>query len=250
VIEAFEAITAGQLALLWSVVIGASILRAFTGFGFGLAAVPVFSLFMAPSQAVVLGSLLVLMISLTTWRTFWGDYPVRQLTPLLLASLLGTAVGAAVLTMISVQQFQLWIGLTVIILSLSLAVYKPARRQAGGLLSSFTGLVSGLMNGAFAIPGPPIIIYAMATETEPRRSRALMMTFFLFSAVTALAIYAIAGFFTRATWLYLLLALPAVFLGDKLGYGLFKRFGNALYRRVALLLLLAIGAAITLQALA
>ena len=39
------------LTLLWGVIILAAILRAFTGFGFGLAAVPVFSLFMPPGRS-------------------------------------------------------------------------------------------------------------------------------------------------------------------------------------------------------
>jgi hypothetical protein len=36
-----------------------------------------------------------------------------------------------------------------------------------------------------------------------------------------------------------------MFLGDKLGYYLFHRFGGALYRRVALVVLFAVGITIT-----
>nr|VFK48942.1 MAG: hypothetical protein BECKTC1821E_GA0114239_11481 [Candidatus Kentron sp. TC] len=39
-----------ELPLIWIVVMAAAILRAFTGFGFGLAAVPAFALLLTPAQ--------------------------------------------------------------------------------------------------------------------------------------------------------------------------------------------------------
>ena len=75
------------------------------------------------------------------------------------------------------------------------------------------------------------------------------MTFFLFSAILGLGSYAAAGFMTAASpWLFLL-AFPAMYLGDKLGYRLFHRYGTELYRRVALGVLFAVGASITANAL-
>ncbi|MDZ7781998.1 MAG: sulfite exporter TauE/SafE family protein [Halioglobus sp.] len=237
------------MLLIWSVVVFAAILRAFTGFGFALAAVPVFSLFMAPAQAVVLSASLTLAVSLATLRSYWGGYPLLPMAPMIGMSLPGTALGAWILREISPQQFRLWIGLAVIAACLLLTWYRPRRHRPRPVLTGGVGLGSGLLNGAFAIPGPPVIIYAMAVEADPRRSRALLMTFFLFAAIIALCSYAAAGFVTaRSPWLFLL-ALPAMLLGDRLGFYLFHRHGNALYRRVALLALLAIGVTITAQAL-
>jgi uncharacterized membrane protein YfcA len=105
------------------------------------------------------------------------------------------------------------------------------------------------MNGAFAIPGPAVIVFAVATQPDPERSRALLMTFFLFSATAGLLSYSAAGFVNPTSlWLFLF-AFPAMYLGDKLGYYLFHRLGTALYRRVALGVLFSVGAAITARAL-
>ena len=155
----------------------------------------------------------------------------------------------ALLSRISPVQFGLSIGLSVIVASLILSVCRPRHCAPAPGLSSVTGLVSGLMNGAFAIPGPPVIIYAMATQPDPARGRALLMTFFLFSALLALAFYSVAGFVTASSpWLFLA-AFPAMYVGDKLGYYLFRRFGAALYRRVALVVLFAVGFGITAKTL-
>ena len=247
--EALASIDLPHLALLWAVVVMAAVLRAFTGFGFGLAAVPVFALMMAPTQAVVLSTCLTLAISLLTLRTYWGGFETGRLLPMLAMSLVGTILGAILLTEISPRQFQLWIGLTVILACVVLSLYRPHQLKPSITLGGLTGLVSGVLNGAFAVPGPPVIIYAMATESEPARTRSLLITFFLFSAMMALATYAAAGFFTPASpWLFLL-SFPAMYVGDKLGYWLFRRYGTAMYRRIALLLLFGLGLLITMRAL-
>jgi uncharacterized membrane protein YfcA len=238
------------LLLMWGVIIAAAIPRAFTGFGFALAAVPVFSLFMPPTQAVVLTASLALAISLLSIRTYWGRYPLGAMAPMFLMSLVGTGTGVLLLTSISGQRFQLYIGIAVILACAILTFYRPGKAQPGPGLGGMAGLLSGLLNGAFAIPGPPVIVYAMATEPDPSRSRALLLTFFLFSSTVALAAYTAAGFVTPLSpWLFLL-AFPAMYVGDKVGYHLFHRFGTALYRRVALAVLFSVGVGITLRALA
>jgi uncharacterized membrane protein YfcA len=238
-----------HLLSIWAVVVFASVMRSFTGFGFALCAVPVFSLFLLPTQSVVLSASLTLSISLLSLRTYWGVVPLRPMLPLVAMALLGTAAGAALLTTISVAQFQLWVGLAVIMACFGLTFFHPGKRGLSPVLAGITGLFSGLMNGAFAIPGPPMIIYAMATEPQPRRSRALLMTFFLFSAVLALGSYGAAGFISVQSVWHFLLAFPAMYAGDKLGYYLFQRFGDALYRRIALAGLFTVGVTITLRAL-
>lgn len=254
VIDALNEILAGtEVAsplLIWGVILLAAVLRAFTGFGFALAAVPVFSLFMSPSEAVVLSASLGCAISLLTIRTYWGGYPLRPMAPLLLASLVGTGVGAAVLKSISGQQFQLFVGIAVILACLALTFYRPDRSHPGGWAAAVAGGTSGLLNGAFAIAGPPVIIYAMATEPEPARSRSFLLTFFLFSYPFALTMYAFAGFVTLASAWHFLLAFPAMYAGDRMGYRLFNRFGTAFHHRVALAVLYAVGAGIVVKALA
>jgi uncharacterized membrane protein YfcA len=237
------------LPLIWAAVLFASVLRSFTGFGFALAAVPAFSLFLSPAEAVVLSASLALAISLLSLPSYRGVISLRDMAPLVSMSWLGTMAGAAVLTGISVALFQLFVGLSVILACLGVTVSRPARPWKNPLLPWSMGLLSGLMNGALAIPGPPMIVYAMLTEFEPRRSRALLMTFFMISALLALASYAVAGMVNLQSLVYFLLALPVLYLGDKWGTRLFLRFGDAFYRRVALIGLAAIGISITLRAL-
>ena len=119
------------LLLMWGVIIAAAILRAFTGFGFALAAVPVFSLFMPPTQAVVLTASLALAISLLSIRTYWGKYPLGAMAPMFFMSLVGTGTGVLLLTSISGQRFQLYIGIAVILACVVLTFYRPGKVRPG-----------------------------------------------------------------------------------------------------------------------
>ena len=110
-----------------------------------------------------------------------------------------------------------------------------------------TGLLSGIMNGSLAIPGPPVIIYALQTQSAPEKSRILLIAFFFLSALIATVSYAFAGFIGIQSFWYFLMAFPAMMIGDRLGLYLFKRFGSGLYRTIAISCLMVIGILIVLK---
>jgi uncharacterized membrane protein YfcA len=90
------------------------------------------------------------------------------------------------------------------------------------------------MNGILAIPGPPIILYVMATEQSAERARALLLSFFLSSALFALIGFGLAGLIVlKSLWL-IILTMPAVMIGNRVGYRLFKKLDGNDYRSLAL----------------
>lgn len=242
-------IPVGDLFMIWLAILLAALLRAFTGFGFALAAVPVFALFLTPGQAVVLSTSLTLSIGIVKGHSFWREAPLRSMKPLIAMALMGTAIGAMLLVQMSPRHFQLWIGLAVITACVILSFYRPTAHRSRPVASGTAGLASGLLNGAFAIPGPPVIVYAMATESEPQRVRAMLLTYFTISSMIALISFAGAGLVSLySLWLFLL-AFPAMVVGDRLGTVLFRRFGTVLHRRVAVVTLFVIGLTTTGRAL-
>ena len=237
------------LPLLWLVVAGACVLRSFTGFGFALAAVPALAMFLPPQEVVVLVAGLSLALGIQTFPQYAGQVGLRREWPLFVTVLCGTVVGVSLLRLMSAEVFRLLIGLLVILASVGLSFFYPRRRPVGVGIRVGTGLASGLMNGLFSIPGPPVIIYVMATRGDPVRGRALMIALFSFAALVALGNHAINGWVSLQLLCLLLLVYPAMYLGDKLGYRLFLRYGGALYRRVAIVTLMCIGVSITLRAM-
>jgi uncharacterized membrane protein YfcA len=103
-----------QIVLVWAGVIFASVLRSFTGFGFALAVVPVFAIFLPPAEVVVLAASLSLVLGLVSLRVWWGVFNIREILPLVLLAWIGTALGAFLLTGMSGGDFQLWAGIAVL----------------------------------------------------------------------------------------------------------------------------------------
>ncbi len=128
-------------------------------------------------------------------------------------SILGTGVGVIFLTQLSLAQFQLWIGLIVIVLCVFLSRYRPKSHLSGPGVAAGTGTLSGLMNGAFAIPGPPVIVYAMACIPEPAKSRGFLMAFFMISSLISLTTFTVSGLVTDSA----VLPIVAVNAGNAVG---------------------------------
>ncbi len=226
----------------------AAVLRAFTGFGFALAALPVLSLFLAPSTSVSIVVLLTLGVSLQTFRSYARDVEVKPMITMVGLSAIATVAGTFLLLLIEPDTFKIIIGLIVMIACFLLTRFKPAQAEQGGLKACIAGFASGLMNGAVGIPGPPVIIYAMAVFSEAKYSRAFLMMFFLFSAVFATISYVFSGIITSKVLVLFVAAYPAMMMGDRIGFWLFKHYGSAAYRNIAIGALFIVGASITLTA--
>ena len=227
----------------------AALIRAFTGFGFAMLVVPAFSFFLLPGDAVVLSAALALLLGLLSYRSWWRLFPAAPAGPMVTGSVIGTAVGVWFLASLSVNEFQLWIGISVVIASAVLSRFNPSERPASAPVSLTTGVASGLMNGAFAIPGPPVILYVVATISDPVKSRAFLMMFFWCSSLVSLVMFGVAGLITPKPFQLLWIALPAMWLGNRIGNWAFARFAGAAYRPFVVGLCIVIGLSISLKAL-
>lgn len=227
----------------------AALIRAFTGFGFAMLVVPAFSFFLLPGDAVVLSAVLALLLGLLSYRSWWRLFPAAPAGPMVTGSVIGTAMGVWFLASLSVNEFQLWIGISVVIASAALSRFNPSERPASAPVSLTTGVASGLMNGAFAIPGPPVILYVVATISDPVKSRAFLMMFFWCSSLVSLVMFGVAGLITPKPFQLLWIALPAMWLGNRIGDWAFARFAGAAYRPFVVGLCIVIGLSISLKAL-
>ena len=226
--------------LLWAAVIVASVLRAFTGFGFALAAVPIFAHLVPPHTAVVLSASLVFVTSLLNFPQLRNSVALDS-AGITIGILLVVSIATALVTVnLDANKFQLYAGVALLLGCLLLLSRRFFTIQKSRLADATAGLFAGVMNGMFSMPGPPLVIYLLSTEPDPVRCRANIITFMLISAAFALFSFAVAGYFSWANlWLFLG-CFPVMLAGDRLGAALFSRYGQARYRQIAIMVLLAI----------
>lgn len=228
-------------AAIFAVVVVAAVIRAFTGFGFALLAIPVLVLILPPAQVIPFIFLLELVISVTLLPRLWYEVDFSGLRWLLPGALLATPIGGYVLLIASAEALRLAIGLVVVMAALLMARGLRFRNRPGPAASFGTGLVSGTLNGAAGIPGPPVVLFYLATPAADSVSRATLIAYFTVTDIMGIGVAAWNGLFTWDTLLWALWLTPAMLIGSVLGQTAFSRVNPNLFRRIVLGVLLVTG---------
>jgi len=230
-------------------VLAASVLRGFTGFGFGLAAVPLLSLALPPAQVVPLVVTLQVVIGVLglhaaskecDWRA------VRLLTPGLLA---GIPIGLVILTSLPPNPVRLVIGLiiaaSVVLIHRGLRLPPDPSRLAGFGI----GLVSGIISGLASMGGPPVVVFLLALGHSAARMRATAIVYFMLSGCVSLVPMSLRGLITRDILIWTVASLPVLIAGSRLGTLAFQKAKPKHHRMVALVTLSALSALLIGRAL-
>jgi uncharacterized protein len=229
-----------SLVLTMAGVLAASVLRCFTGLGFGLAAVPLLSLALPPAEVVPLVITLQVVIGVAGLRAAsvqcdWRS--VRLLTPGLIV---GVPIGLLILTTLPPNPVRLAIG-AVIAFSVWL-IYRGVRLppNPSRLVSFSVGLFSGIISGLASMGGPPIIVYLLAVGHTATRMRATAIVYFMLSGIVSFVPMTVERMITRDILIWTAASLPVLFGGSRLGTWAFTKAKPRHHRMVALVTLSAL----------
>jgi uncharacterized membrane protein YfcA len=244
--EFFGSLTPGLMAATAAAIFAAAVFRGFTGFGFALAAVPLLGLVMSPARAVPVAAGLQLLGGLLDFRSASKTCHWPSLRWLIIGAAVGSPIGALILVAIPAPISRLLISaitlLAVFVLGQGFKLVAVPTRTT----TSVTGFLAGLFNGLAAMPGPPAVAYYMSTPLSPDTVRASLMVFFLATSISAVLAAATVGLIDSQVTGLLLLCLPVMWVGTRIGERAFTRGTQAMHRHVSIvsLGLIAIGSAI------
>ena len=230
-------------------VLAASLLRGFTGFGSGLAAVPLLSLALPPAEVVPLVVTLQVIVGIGGLRESLGHCDWASVRRLLPGLILGVPVGVTILSLLPPNPVRLLIGgmIAVSVLLLHRGARLPP--QPSRLLTGAVGLLAGIISGFSSMGGPPIIVYLMARGHGPQRVRATAIVyFFLAGCVTAVPML-LRGLMTRQTLIWTAASLPVLFAGSWFGTLAFRKAQPRHHRLTALVTLSALAALLVVRTL-
>ncbi len=231
-----------ELALVTCTVFLAAILRGVTGFGFSLALVVVMTLFMPPAQAASYILLWEILASVVHLPVLWKYVHWKMLRWLTVGVILGTPLGVASLIIISPVPMTVAINVTVMFLSILLLCGFSMKRHLSTTEIVGTGIVSGIINGASANGGPPVILLFFSSPSGAAVGRATIIAYFFITDVWASAIFVQQGLTTWDTLWVSLLFLPIMGAGLAIGHKLYGKLDEQKFKKGAILFLLVVSA--------
>ena len=218
------------LALCMAAALIAAFVRGLAGFGMAILLVPLLSLVIAPTEAVVVSNMLGLLIGLVGARKVWGAGEksagvigglAMLLTPLGLLLLAATPPGIARLVIALVA-----IGAFVLVL----LPPRPAGHAPGIAETGLTGATAGLLTGFAGMPGPPVVPYYVRRAIPAPVARASMQTVFLLTSIASTTAALALGLASWRDGLLALLLFAPVLLGNRIGALAFGKVSDAAWR--------------------
>lgn len=233
------------LALVGIVLTGIS-KSGFAG-GAGVLAVPLMALAVPLPLATVIVLPVLLFMDVRTIYLYRHDFSGAELKRLLVAAVVGIAIGGALLGTLSTRALELMTGVISILfagwhyLSTSLSRFQR--------LAWFWGTLSGITSTLIHAGGPPINVYFLGRALPKLQWLGTAAVFFGAMNLIKVVPYSLSGFWEGRLFMVSLLLLPAAWLGVQLGHAVQKRFDGATFTRICRALLLISGVGLVLKAL-
>ncbi|HIX00457.1 MAG TPA: sulfite exporter TauE/SafE family protein [Candidatus Nesterenkonia stercoripullorum] len=199
--------------------------RGFGGFGASMVWVIGMSTVLPPASAIPTALILEVLASLQLLPRAWREAHWASLKWLMLGVLVGLPVGTWVLISVPERPMRLVIGVVVLATTLVMASGRHRENLPGAAGATGTGVVSGVLNGALAMGGPPAIIMYFSSPRHAAMGRASLIVFFLFTDVLGTGSAAVGGLVTPALLGQSAVLFPVSLIGVGLGALWYRRTG-------------------------
>lgn len=231
-----------QIEGLWFLVCGAvlaGIVRGFSGFGTAMIYLPFAAQVVSPLWAILTLMAMDMVGPIPLIKPAFKDAERRDLLLLLGGSVCLLPVGLALLSTISPETYRYLVSSISLVL---LACLVFGLRYSGKMyppLVAGVGAMAGFSGGLGGVPGPPVILFYMASTLPVRVVRANMMLFLFFTDFMIIAIVGLRGeLFLTPLVIGLLMAVPNG-IGNLIGAAIFNPDKAGIYKAVAYIVIAA-----------
>lgn len=152
----------------------------------------------------------------------------------------GPVVGALGLILLVYGVF----SLTRMLTNRAETVETPPAETGGWLVSWCFGFCAGLLGGAYATDGPPLVIYGAVRRWPKESFRSILQACFLVDGFLILLCHSAGGLMGREVLVYSLYGIPGMALGLVAGSHLDRRINHRLFHHLLVWLILALGIAL------
>ncbi len=228
------------------IVLLAYTVRGIAGFGSGLIAVPLLSIFFPLTLVVPLVVALDYAGSAGQGYRNRHEASWRDLYPLMPSTVLGVVAALFIFRAMDGAILQLALGVFVLVLGSYQLLGLPAIR-ATRLAAVPYGLLGGLVGTLFGTGGPFYVLYLGMRGLDKAATRASFAMWFVIDGAVRLSGYATAGIATVDTAWALLFALPVAGMGMLIGGRIQVDFSQDVFKKFVSVLLVVSGLTLILK---
>jgi uncharacterized membrane protein YfcA len=229
------------LTALLAAVFFAGLTQGTTGFGFALVAVPPMTILVDPQIIVPALLMQTLMTGTLILIHARKHLRINRMWLLPLSGVTGIPAGTLILVVLDPGPLRVLIGIVVVVAALAMMAgfRRPIRNER--VASVPVGFVSGTLSASTGLSGPPVIFFYTNQSVDIQEFRANIVAHFIIMNIATIPIYIISGLFTGENLLLSAQLLPATLVGVTSGIVINRWVQEALFRRIALGLILASG---------
>lgn len=227
----------------------AAVARGYAGFGFSMIAIMLLSLVLPPAKTVP--AILLLEIAASVWLLpqVWKKIHWRSLVWLSVGVVITTPLGAYLLAVTPPRHLNIAIAVAVLASSILLGRGFSLKVMPNKAWTVLIGMATGLLNGAAALGGPPVILFYFSSPAGVDVSRASLIAYFFFTDCFALGANAVGGLVNGDTLLFGAAMAVPLLLGLIIGSRSYARTSPETFKKAVLLLLAVLSTAVLIRSL-
>jgi uncharacterized membrane protein YfcA len=207
------------------------------GFGFSLCAMPLTALIMPISQVAPAFIIFRFIQNLIVLHDSRKSLKINKIKLLILFGIIGTPLGAILLSKANADYIKVLIGLIILGFSSLMLFGKSIKLKNYNTTQIIAGLTSGFMNGAAALSGPATALFLTMSETEKSEFRANISFYSIIINIFASFSFIISGLIDYTTIIRLLIWTPAFIIGSCSGLLCASKLQDTRFRKLTLILI-------------
>tara|TARA_B110000003_G_C16469617_1_gene465109 strand:- start:74 stop:835 length:762 start_codon:yes stop_codon:yes gene_type:complete len=209
-----------EIFLIILIVLAASIIRGFNGFGFSATCISLISFILPTIEIVPIILLLEVLVSIFMIPYIWNNINWKFVIQILIGIAVGSPIGLYLLKFLSPSITHLIIcGIIIFFVILQLQGYS--NKKINNLPTKISvGIISGIINGLGTLGGMPVSLFLLITRVKPIVIRGSLAAIFFIADAYVFNLSFYAGIVDSTVFfrvLPLIFVLPiGVFIGNKL----------------------------------
>lgn len=225
----------------------ATIGRSTFGFGEALFAVPLLALLIPVKVAVAVAALVSTTVALIIVVQDRQHIDAKSASWLLISTVFGIPLGLLLVKTVPEPRVKAVLAAVILLF----AVYSLVNRNPGELKDDkfawIFGFTAGVLGGAYAVNGPPLVVYGSLRRWSPTQFRATLQGYFLPASALVVVGYWLGGLLSPSVGRYFVVSLPLVLAAILIGRAINRRLDSRRFGVAINVVLLFVGTLLLVQ---